>query len=198
MSNERSEKIVRALVAVCAVLWVVAVSWVAAGCQTRVTIERCPETAHPLHQVVTVDGEEQLAVIGYLVTSGGWCFSARSPLWAKEQFAGLRARVETNGVFVAELDAYDRDLSTNAVVMTKTIFDGSANLAQAVARAYATISTGGASDSLVARVVDFFRSRGGDPSRSAVISDGSKIKVTDGATCIECDAQGSCSDCSVR
>lgn len=38
MSNERSEKIVRALVAVCAVLWVVAVSWVAAGCKS-VTVE---------------------------------------------------------------------------------------------------------------------------------------------------------------
>lgn len=170
-----------------------------AGCQTRITWEKNPETALPIQSVVTVNGVEQLATTGYQMAGGGWYVTARSPLWAKEQFSGLKVAVDTNGVLSVALDTYDRDLSTNAVIMTKTIFDGSANLALAVAKAYATIQTGGATDAtsaIVSKVVSYFKSKGGDASKSTVTSDGSTIKVTDGSTCISCDAAGNCSSCS--
>lgn len=172
---------------------------VVAGCQTRVTWEKNPETALPIQSVVTVNGIEQLATTGYQMAGGGWYVTARSPLWAKEQFSGLKVSVGTNGVLTVALDTYDRDLSTNAVIMTKTIFDGSANLALAVAKAYATIQTGGAPDAsgaIVSKVVSFFKSKGGDATKSTVTSDGTTITVTDGSTCISCDAQGNCSSCT--
>ena len=172
---------------------------IVSGCQTRVTWEKNPETALPIQSVVAVNGVEQLATTGYQMAGGGWLVTARSPLWAKEQFSGFNVSVGTNGQFTVSLNSYDRDLSTNAVVMTKTIFDGSANLALAVAKAYATIQTGGATDAsgaIVSKVVSFFKSKGGDASKSTVSSDGNIIKVTDGSTCISCDAAGNCSSCS--
>jgi hypothetical protein len=150
----------------------------------------------PIQGVVEVNGVQQLATVGYQMTGGGWCVTARSPLWAKEQFSGLAVSVGTNGSLSVTLNAYDRDLSTNAVVMTKTIFDGSANLAQAVAKAYATIATGGADAAIVNKVVAFFKSKGGDAAKSTVTSDGSKITVTDGSTSIQCDAAGNCTECT--
>lgn len=172
---------------------------VCTGCQTRVTWTKNPETAMPIQGVLEVNGVQQLATVGYQMTGGGWCVTARSPLWAKEQFSGLSVSVGTNGILSVSLNAYDRDLSTNAVVMTKTIFDGSSNLALAVAKAYATISTGGgvdATSAIVGKIVNYFKGKGGDPAKSTVTSDGSKITVTDGSTCISCDADGNCSECS--
>lgn len=167
-----------------------------AGCQTRVTWEKNPETALPIQQVVEVNGVQQLATTGYQLTGGGWYVTARSPLWAKEQFSGFSMSIGTNGEISVSLNSYDRDLSTNAVVMTKTIFDGSAHLAAAVAKAYATISTGGASDAggaIVSKIVAYFKSKGGDPSKSTVTAEGNKLTVTDGVTSICCDADGNCS-----
>ena len=172
-----------------------------AGCQTRVTWEKNAETALPIQEVRTVNGVEQLVTTGYQLTGGGWYVTARSPLWAKEQFSGFTLSLGTNGEISVSLNSYDRDLSTNAVVMTKTIFDGSANLALAVAKAYATISTCGASDAggaLVQKVVNYFKAQGGDPSKSSVLADASasKLTVTDGVTSICCDSLGNCSACT--
>jgi len=170
-----------------------------AGCQTRITAEKFAEVAHPIQAVVQTNGVDVVITTGYMVTSGGWYATARSPLYAKEELRGLNIGVSTNGTVSLALDSYDRDLSTNAVVMVKTIFDGSANLALAVAKAYATISTGGATDAssaLVSKVVSYFKSKGGDAAKSTVTAEGDKITVTDGTTCVQCDAAGNCTDCS--
>lgn len=169
------------------------------GCQTRMTVEKYPAEALPVYKVVTVNGVETLSVVDYYIKSGGWLFTYRSPLFAKEQLRGFHTEVLTNGAFCASVDTYERDLSTNSIVMVRTIFDGSANLAAAVAKAYATISTGGSSDAagaIVAKIVNYFKSKGGDSSKSTVSSDGQKLTVTDGTTCISCDADGNCTDCS--
>lgn len=170
------------------------------GCQTRMTAEKFPESAHPIQAKVTTNGVDAVITTGYMVTSGGWYATARSPLLADEVMKGLDLGVMTNGTVYLRLDSYHRDLSTNAVVMTKTIFDGSADLAAAVAKAYATIQTGGASDAggaLVQKVVNYFKAQGGDPSKSSVIADtsASKLTVTDGVTSICCDSLGNCSAC---
>lgn len=170
------------------------------GCQTRITAEKNAEVAHPIQKKVTVNGVEEIITTGYMITSGGWYATARSPLWATEELRGLNIGVSTNGTVSLALDSYNRDLSTNAVVLTKTIFDGSANLALAVAKACATIKTGGTSgvaSSMVAKIVSYFKEKGGDESKATVTSDGTVVKVTDGTTCIQCDAEGNCSPCEV-
>ena len=188
------------LIRIVAFLGMAGCVFMGAGCQTRITAEKFAEVAHPIQAVVQTNGVDVVITTGYMVTSGGWYATARSPLYAKEELRGLNIGVSTNGTVSLALDSYERDLSTNAVVMVKTIFDGSANLALAVAKAYATISTGGATDAtsaLVSKVVSYFKSKGGDASKSTVTAEGDKITVTDGTTCIQCDAAGNCSECSI-
>ena len=194
-------KILKSLCTLALVLVGGCVALVFVGCQTRVTWEKYPETALPIQSVVEVNGMQQVVTTGYQMAGGGFCVTARSPLFAKEQLSGFKADVFTNGMFSVSVAAYERDLSTNSIVMVKTIFDGSANLAAAVAKAYATISTGGSSDAagaIVSKVVSLFKSKGGDASKSTVTAEGDKITVTDGTTCVTCDAAGNCSECSER
>ena len=170
-----------------------------AGCQTRVTWTKNPETAMPIQEVRTVNGVDQVIVVGYQMAGGGFEVTARSPLFAKEQLNDFKAEVYTNGAFCASFGSYERDLSTNSVVMVRTIFDGSSNLALAVAKAYATISTGGATDAtsaIVSKVVSYFKSKGGDASKSTVSAENGKLTVTDGTTSVQCDADGNCSYCA--
>jgi len=188
------------LIRIVAFLGMAGCVFMGAGCQTSITAEKFAEVAHPIQAVVQTNGVDVVITTGYMVTSGGWYATARSPLYAKEELRGLNIGVFTNGTVSLALDSYERDLSTNAVVMVKTIFDGSANLALAVAKAYATISTGGATDAssaLVSKVVSYFKSKGGDPGKSTVTAEGDKITVTDGTTCVQCDAAGNCSECSI-
>lgn len=175
------------------------VAFVFVGCQTRVTWTKHPETALPIQEVRQVNGVDQVITTGYQMAGGGFEVTARSPLFAKEALNGFKAETYTNGTFSASFGSYERDLSTNSVAMVRTIFDGSSNLAAAVAKAYATISTGGATDmsaAIVSKVVNYFKLLGGDPAKSTVTSDGTLIKVTDGTTCISCDANGNCARCS--
>lgn len=191
-------KILKSLCTLALVLVGGCVALVFVGCQTRVTWEKYPETALPIQSVVEVNGMQQVVTTGYQMAGGGFCVTARSPLFAKEQLSGFKADVFTNGMFSVSVAAYERDLSTNSIVMVKTIFDGSANLAAAVAKAYAMISTGGSSDAagaIVSKVISLFKSKGGDASKSTVTAEGDKITVTDGTTCVTCDAAGNCSYC---
>ncbi|MBO7689040.1 MAG: hypothetical protein J6V72_21860 [Kiritimatiellae bacterium] len=195
------KKIMKSICALAALALGGCVCLVFAGCQSVAEIERLPDAALPIQEVRPVNGVEQVVTVRYQVAGGGWRAKVRSPLWAREQLKGFRAEVATNGVFSLVLDDYARDLSTNAVVLTKTIFDGSANLAAAVAKAYATITTGGATDataSIVQRAVAYFKSRGGDEAKSTVTADPSAgaLTITDGSICISCDVAGNCSDCS--
>ena len=68
-----------------------------AGCQTRITAEKFAEVAHPIQAVVQTNGVDVVITTGYMVTSGGWYATARSPLYAKEELRGLNIGVSTNG-----------------------------------------------------------------------------------------------------
>ena len=59
---------------------------VLAGCQTRITATKNPETAVPIY-AATNEGVPYIR--GYQVLSGGWEATARSPLWADEAIKGL-------------------------------------------------------------------------------------------------------------
>lgn len=172
--------------------------FVLTGCQTKITATKNAEVAHPIQEVVKVNGEDQVINKSYQVTSGGWEATARSPLWAAETLKGLSLGVETNGTVRLDLDVYGRDLSTNAVSMTREMFSGGAQLAIAIGDAYCKIAGGGAQADTVTKVVakayNLFKGSGGDESKATVTTDPQTgtIKVTDGTTCVTCDKSGNC------
>lgn len=168
------------------------------GCQTRLTAEKYPEIPLEIQEVVEIGGQQQIITKDVKMASGGWRWTARSPLWATESLMGLDIGCEQDKVWL-RTDSYNRDLSTNAVVMTKTIFDGSAGLAAAIGKAYASIASGGSSElagAAVSKIYSYFKSLGGDESKAVVSTTGDKLQVSDGSTCIECDAAGNCTTCS--
>ena len=166
------------------------------GCQTRITATKNAEVAHPIQHVVKVNGEDQVIVDQYQVTSGGWEATARSPLYAKEELKGLEIGVATNGTVHLSLGTYDRDLSTNAVAMVDSMFKGGANLALAIGDAYVKIAGGGAQadtvTDVVKKVYGAFTSGGGDPSKATVSTEGDKLTLSDGSVCTTCTPDGNC------
>lgn len=148
-----------------------------AGCQTRITAEKNPELAHPIQTVVNVDGTNKVITTGYMVTSGGWYATARSPLWATEELRGLNIGVSTNGMVTLGLDSYNRDLSTNAVTITHNLVTDFAILAEKAVAAYATCGASLASaegQTAVKKAIASYILKGGkSDSASVTCSDGS-------------------------
>lgn len=172
------------------------------GCQTRVTIESDATTPRPIQQLVEESGTNRVITIGYYEGRPHYLITARSPLFAKESVARFAAQVGEKGTWSINADGYSRELSTNAVAITHAMFAGGANLAVAIGDAYAKIAGGGAQAdtalSVGQRVVQYFKSRGGDEKKATVATVADKLRVSDGTTCVECDAAGNCSDCSER
>ena len=173
-----------------------------AGCQTRITATKHAEAVHPIQKVVTVNGQEQVIVDRYEISSGGWEATARSPLYAAESLSGLSISVATNGTVSLELDNYRRDTSTNAVALVDTMFRGGANLAIAIGEAYVKIAGGGAQAESVmtvaSKVYQAFANGGGDASKATVTTEGDTVKVSDGSVCTTCTADGTCTTGACR
>ena len=174
------------------------------GCQTRITAEKHPEQVILIQEKVTVNGEEQIITKDVKVASGGWYATARSPLYANEALDGLEIGVHTNGSVTMSLAKYRRDLSTNSVAMVEKMFSGGAQLALAIGDAYTKIAGGGAQAdtiaNLTAKAYNFFKSKGGniDAAKVTVDDAGKAFKIDDGSTCVSCDKDGNCTDCSPR
>ena len=172
------------------------------GCQTRITAEKNPEQMIPIQEKVTVNGTEQIITKDVKIASGGWYATARSPLYATEALEGLEIGVHTNGSVTLSLNKYNRDLSTNSVVMVEKMFSGGAQLAIAIGDAYTKIAGGGAQAdtiaSLTAKAYNFFKSKGGNIDAAKVTLDptGKAFKIDDGSTCVECSPDGSCKECT--
>lgn len=91
--------------------------------------------------------------------------------------------------------------ATNLTALVQTSFAGGANLATAIGEAYVKIAGGGAQASTVLssaqKIYEYFTSKGGDASKATVSTTAdNKVQVTDGSTCVECDAAGNCTECS--
>lgn len=115
---------------------------IAAGCQTRITAEKHPEQMLPIYAAAPTGSV--LYVSGYQPASGGWHASARSPLWATEALSGLDLGVATNGTVYLKLDQYNRDLSTNAVLVVQSLSELAADVAGKVTAAICAYYGGGA------------------------------------------------------
>ena len=170
------------------------------GCQTRITAEKHAEQVLPIQEKVTVNGEERIITTHYQIASGGWYATARSPLYATEALEGLDIGVHTNGSVTMSLNKYMRDLSTNSVVMVDGLMRNGANLVTAIGDAYVKIAGGGAQAETVLtsaqKIYSYFTSKGGDASKATVTTEDGKVKVTDGTTCVSCDKDGNCSECT--
>ena len=166
------------------------------GCQTRITATKHAEAVHPIQKVVQVNGQDQVIVERYEISSGGWEATARSPLYATEALEGLSISVSTNGTVALDLNKYERDLSTNAVVMVEKMFKGGADLALAIGDAYVKIAGGGAqADAMTAfvkKAYAAFTGGGGDPSKATVATEGDKLTISDGSVCTTCTPDGNC------
>lgn len=170
------------------------------GCQTRIMAEKNPEQVFLIQEKVTINGIEQIITKDVKTASGGWYATARSPLWATEGLEGLQIGVHTNGSVTLSLGKYHRDLSTNSVVMVEKMFSGGAQLAIAIGDAYTKIAGGGAQAdtiaNLTAKAYNLFKSKGGNIDSAKVTVDGAgkTFKIDDGATCIECSEDGTCTE----
>ena len=178
------------------IMLIAAIAAALTGCQTRITATKNAEVAHPIQHVVKVNGEDQVIVDQYQVTSGGWEATARSPLYSTEALEGLSISVSTNGTVALDLNKYERDLSTNAVVMVEKMFKGGADLAIAIGDAYTKIAGGGAqADTLVMltkKAYQAFTAGGGDASKAKVTIDGETFDISDGSVCTTCTPDGNC------
>ena len=80
--------------------------------------------------------------------------------------------------------------------------DGMTKLVVAVGEAYTKIAGGGAQAdtalNVAAKVANYFKDKGGDVTKAEVTTVGDKLRVSDGTTCVECDAAGNCSDCELN
>lgn len=165
------------------------------GCQTSIKAIKHAESVHPIQKVVQVNGQDQVIVDRYEISSGGWEASARSPLYAQEALSGLEIGVETNGTVKLALGSYNRDLSPQSVEMVKEMFAGGANLAIAIGNAYAKIAGGAQADTLLSltkKAYQSFTSGGGDASKAKVTINGETFDITDGSVCTTCTEDGTC------
>ena len=104
------------------------------------------------------------------------------------------------GVAKLDLNGYQSGVDSNFVALVSASFDGGARLATAIGDAYVKIAGGGAQASTVLstsrKILEYFKAKGGDATKASVTSDGSLLKMSDGLTCISCDASGTCAACS--
>lgn len=158
------------------------------GCQTYVEIEKKPEQALPVYAVAR-DGTNSVPYISrYIVASGGWEVTARSPLWATESLQGLSASITTNGTVTFALDGYSRDLSTNAVTMAHNLVSDFALLAEKAAAAYATAGASVAAAG-VKRAIAAYILKGGSAANAKVTCENGACTFSDGLvteTCPNC------------
>lgn len=170
-----------------------ALACLAAGCQTRITAEKHAEHIVPIEEVVTVNGEQRVIVRDVVRASGGWYATARSPLWASEAMRGLSIGVHTNGTVTLGLDAYDRDLSTNAVALTGIMCDAASDITAKVCAAIVSHGGSVAADGVAALVRRYIEAGGRASTASVTCEDGS-CAITDTSSGLTCTDGG----CSVK
>lgn len=150
-----------------------------AGCQTRITAEKFPETVFP----IVVDG----ATNAFVVVSGGWYVTARSPLWSSDSIKGLNVWTDGKGAVGLTTDSYSSDLSENAVTMAHSLASDFSLLAEKVVAAYTSCGltvVAGKERELKAEMAKFLSSA--DVGSTTVTADGTTIVFSDGKSHGEC------------
>ena len=168
------------------------------GCKS-IEVER---HAQSLATVQNADGTATVvrdAQNNPIILDGGWSLDYFQH-WNWQEFASLMAKA---GEAEVSINGYRGGAdATNLTALVTASFAGGANLATAIGEAYVKIAGGGAQASTVlssaSKIYEYFTSKGGDPEKAIVTTDtaANTLKVSDGSTCVECDAQGNCSSCT--
>ena len=119
----------------------------------------------------------------------------------KREERDVSVKVNGDGSYEAGIGSRVNDVSSNGVSMVTGGIDATTKLVSTCAAAYVTIAGGGAPadtvTSVVTKMIGYFTSKGGDASKATVTTEGEKVKVSDGTTCVSCDKDGNCTDCTV-
>ncbi len=178
----------------------IALGFILYGCKS-IEVERCPQS---LATVANADGT--VSVVrdkdnNPVVLDGGWNVDYFQH-WNWQKFDSMHAQAG-EGVSL-DINNYASGSDSNLVALVHTSMDGATKLVTAVGEAYVKIAGGGAQAdtalNVAQKVYSYFNSKGGDVAKATVTTDTATntLKVSDGTTCVECDASGNCSDCEVK
>lgn len=168
------------------------------GCKS-IEVDR---KAQSLATVQNADGTAQVvkdAAGNPIILDGGWSVDYFQH-WNWQEFDALTAKA---GQAELAINNYKGGAdATNLTAVVHTSLDGLTKLVATAADAYVKVAGGGAQAdtaiSVAGRVIKYFADKGGDTSKATVTTDGGVLKVSDGSTCVQCDAAGNCSECSER
>ena len=120
--------------------------------------------------------------------------------WMTTKADSIEAHVKPEDIAFA-MNGLNTQPSEELGKLVEKSFDGGAKLATAIGEAYVKIAGGGAQASTVLssaqKIYEYFKGKGGDVEKATVTTTAdNKVQVSDGTTCVECDAAGNCTDCS--
>ncbi len=137
-----------------------------------------------------------------VILDGGWEVDYFQH-WNWQKFDSLSAKAG-QGVSL-DINNYEGGAdATNLTALVHTSLDGATKLVAACAEAYTKVAGGGAQAdvalSTASKIINYFSSKGGDVSKAEVKTDtaSNTLQVTDGTTCVQCDSQGNCTDCTIK
>ena len=117
--------------------------------------------------------------------------------WNWQKFDAMKARA---GEAELEINNYHSGADTNLSALVSASMGGLTQLIATAADAYVKVAGGGAQAdtalNVAGKVISYFTSKGGDASKATVTTEGEKVKVSDGTTCVECDKAGNCTECA--
>ena len=135
-----------------------------------------------------------------VILDGGWSVDYFQH-WNFQKFDSMEATAGA-GVRLA-INGYEGGAdATNLTALVGTSLDGLTKLVATAADAYVKVAGGGAQAdtalNVAGKIVNYFASKGGDVSKATVKTDtaSNTVQITDGATCVQCDTQGNCTDCT--
>lgn len=142
--------------------------------------------------VVLPDGKAQTVKKGWRVH--------HNQHWMSTTADSISATVKPEEITFA-MNGLNSKPSEELAKLVDTSLDGMTKLVVAVGEAYVKIAGGGAQAdtalNVAARVANYFKDKGGDVTKAEVSTVGDKLRVSDGSSCVECDAAGNCSDCEL-
>ena len=170
------------------------------GCKS-IEVERHAQT---LATVQNADGTVTVvrdAQNNPVTLDGGWNVDYFQH-WNWQKFDSLSAKAGKD--VSLNINNYASGADSNLVSLVSTSLEGATKLIATAAEAYVKVAGGGAQAdtalSVGQKIYEYFKSKGGDETKATVSTDSASntVKVTDGTTTVECDAQGNCSDCTVK
>lgn len=121
--------------------------------------------------------------------------------WMNTKADSIEAHIKPEDISFA-MNGLNTQPSEELNKLVGTSLDGLTKLVVACADAYTKIAGGGAQADVALtsakKVLEYFSAKGGDVSKATVTTDTAAklLKVSDGTTCVSCDAAGNCSTCS--